>query len=82
MMLTCMLDATSSQCLQHEFSCKRRGWLEDSDSDSGAQLQRALRGRGFLSWEELAELPDQLFIGIARFESRNFVIHLVLSRVS
>lgn len=30
----------------------------------------------------LAEFPDQLFVGIARFESRNFVIHLVLSRVS
>lgn len=82
MMLTCMLDATSSQCLHHEFSCKHRGYLEDSDSESGAQLQCGLHGHGFVSWVELAELPDQLFIIIAPFISRNFVIHLVLSRVS
>lgn len=48
----------------------------------GARLQRGLHGGGFVSWVELAELPDQLFVSIARFESRNFVIHLVLSRVS
>lgn len=56
MMLTCMLDATSSQCLQCEFIRKRRGWLEDSDCESGAHLQRGLHGRGFVSWVELAEL--------------------------